>query len=297
MKIWYEQLSKIKMKKIAFLVEPSSQLYNLEKDDIFLVDSELIACYADGSEEKMPTAAIKNNYFELLKNSKKILTTIPPLGKVCELIEKLLTQYDLVIGVPLSKYLSSAYSVWKGIESDFNHKFHVVDVDDIEIGIKWTIQYIKEHVHQFETSEQLQQLLNQRQAHMLNYIVLTNIEKLLVSGRVSKFKSRVIELLNFKLILNLSAKEKKLTLCKKVLSIKSAINFFINKIKTNPTYKKQQSIKRIALLSSYQDATVIDEIIKDLKQVFDGPIAINRISPIVAAHTGINAFGIYVEVE
>lgn len=285
------------MKKIAFLVEPSSQLYNLEKDNIFLVDSELIVCYANNKEEKMMTSAITSNYFEILKNSKKIQTSIPPIGKVYELVEKLTKEYDLVIGLPLSKYLSSAYSVWKGLESDFNHKFQVLDVDDIEIGIKWVIEYVKENQDKFENIDQLRQLLEKRKLRMLNYIVLTNIEKLLVSGRVSKFKSRVIELLNFKLILNLSTKEKKLTLCKKVRSIKSAINFFINKIKAHPNFKDQKSVKRIALLSSYHDSKVIDEIIKDLKQVFNVPISVSRISPIVSAHTGINAFGIYVEVE
>lgn len=285
------------MKKIAFLVEPSSQLYNLENENIFLVDSNLIVYYDNDKEESINTSSINNNYYKILKNSTKILTSIPAVGKIYETIEKLLTEYDLVIGLPISKYLSNAYSAWKSLEGDFNNKFHVVDVNEIEIGIKWTIEYIQENINNFKNINELQILLNKRKANIINFIVLTNVEKLVASGRVSKFNSKLVDLLKFKIILNLSEKDKTLTLCKKVLSMESATNFFINQIKSNSKYKGPKSIKHIALLSSYEQSSVLDEIINDLNKEFHVPISINKISPIVAAHTGINAFGIYVEIH
>lgn len=285
------------MKKIAFLVEPSSQLYNLENENIFLVDSNLIVYYDNDKEESINTSSINNNYYKILKNSTKILTSIPAVGKIYETIEKLLTEYDLVIGLPISKYLSNAYSAWKSLEGDFNNKFHVVDVNEIEIGIKWTIEYIKENINNFKNINELQILLNKRKANIINFIVLTNVEKLVASGRVSKFNSKLVDLLKFKIILNLSEKDKTLTLCKKVLSMESATNFFINQIKSNSKYEGPKSIKHIALLSSYEQSSVLDEIINNLNKEFYVPISINKISPIVAAHTGINAFGIYVEIH
>lgn len=285
------------MKKIAFLVEPSSQLYNLENENIFLVDSNLIVYYDNDKEESINTSSINNNYYKILKNSTKILTSIPAVGKIYEKIEKLLTEYDLVIGLPISKYLSNAYSAWKSLEGDFNNKFHVVDVNEIEIGIKWTIEYIQENINNFKNINELQILLNKRKANIINFIALTNVEKLVASGRVSKFNSKLVDLLKFKIILNLSEKDKTLTLCKKVLSMESATNFFINQIKSNSKYKGPKSIKHIVLLSSYEQSSVLDEIINDLNKEFHVPISINKISPIVAAHTGINAFGIYVEIH
>lgn len=285
------------MKRIAFLVEPSSQLYNLESEDIFLVDSDLIIHYHDGQEENIKTSTVENDYYKILNNSRKILTSIPPIGKVYESIEKLLQEYDLVIGVTISKYLSNAFNVWKVIEGDFEDKFYVIDVDEIEIGIKWTIQHIKDNLKNFRNFDQLQQLLNTRKTKVINFIGLTNVDKLVASGRVSKFKSKLVDLLKFKLILNLSSNDKTLTLRKKVVSFESAAEFFISEIKKHVKYKNNKSIKQISLLSSYEEPSVIDEIIKNLNNEFGLPIPVNRISPIVAAHTGINAFGIYVEVH
>lgn len=285
------------MKKIAFVVEPSSQLFNREKEDIFLIDSNVVVYYSDKdkNEKEIKSLNLYDTYFQTLKQSSKILTSMPPIGEVYDKISELLKAYDIVIGVPLSKYLSNTFSAWKSLEQDFSNKFYTVDVEDIEIGIDWTIQYIKQISKDFDNFETLQNLLNARRTKIINYVVLTDFNKLVASGRISKIKSKVVKFLKVKLILNLSAEEKKLVIRKKEFKTKSVVDFFIKSIKKHQDYKDNKSIKNISLLSSIENENKVGKIIQLIENKINVKINITKISPIVAAHTGIDAFGLYVE--
>lgn len=287
-----------KEKKIAFIVEPSSQLYSKEKDNIFIADSEIIFYDNSNNETKISASKFQNEYFSILKNSKKILTSMPTIGNVMELAENLLEKYDLVIAVPLSKYLSNAYNSWKLLESDFSNKnFWVVDIDDIEIGIKWSIEFMKCIINEIDTLDELQKQLDDRKEKVTNCIVINDPKNLLAGGRIAPFVYKVIKIFKFKLFIMLSKEKKQLELKKTFLSIYGCIHFFyLNYFKKRQNNK--QKLKNICLLVSIENEELINELKKKIIKKFGLPkLEIIRISPLVASHTSINAFGIYIEVE
>lgn len=287
-----------KEKKIAFIAEPSSQLYSSEKDNIYIVDSEIIVYDNSDNETKISVSKFENEYFSILKNSKKILTSMPSIGNVMELAENLLEKYDLIIAVPLSKYLSNTYNSWKLLESDFpNKNFWVVDIDDIEIGIKWSIDFIKLIMNKIDTLDNLQKQLDARKEKISNCIIINNPKNLFTGGRITPFVYKVVKLFKFKLFIMLSQEKKQLELKKTFFSIYSCINFFyFNYFRNKKNYK--QELKKICLLVSIESEELINKLKKAIINKFGLlKLEVVRISPLVASHTSVDAFGIYIEVE
>lgn len=291
-------MSEKKEKKIAFIVEPSSQLYCKEKENIFIVDSEIIYYDKNDNETKISASKFQDNYFEILRSSKKILTSMPPIGITMERVENLADKYDLIIGIPLSKYLSNTYNCWKSLENDFPKKnFWVVDIDDIEIGIKWSIDFIKTIINKVDGIDALQKKLDDRKEKITNFIVINNPRNLLASGRIAPFLYKIITLCRFKLLIMLSKEKEQLELKKTFLSTYSCINFFYsNFCMNNKNYN--QKIKNICLLVSIESKESISLLKKKIINKFGlSKLEIIKISPLVASHTSIDAFGLYIEVE
>ncbi|MCU4706524.1 DegV family protein [Mycoplasma sp. CSL7503-lung] len=123
------------MKKIAIVVDSSIGLTEKEANSKGFYFLPLII-EIDGKNFYDGIDISHYNIFENFNlETKTYSTSATPIGYSCKMIEKLSKEYDKIVVFPISKYLSSQYSMLKNLEKDYP-KLRVIE----SVNISGTLQ-------------------------------------------------------------------------------------------------------------------------------------------------------------
>lgn len=167
-----------------------------------------------------------------LENKKKITTSQPNIGNIINLFEELKGKYNEFVlihtGSKLSGTISSSVSAAKEVDLDFVS----IDSNGVSYHIEWLLEDAIKNNHM--PLSELKQTLDSRAKESRALLLPGSLDRLLLSGRVSKAQSLIGELLKIKPIFFLENGE--LKVLKKERTIKKTLKTFkecMSKYKTN----------------------------------------------------------------
>lgn len=171
------------MSRIAVMVDSSSDITNeeAEKLGIYVIRMPIVI----GDKEYIEFDEIDEEILgKMMKAGAVAKTQQPPLGKVLEMWEKLLTIYDEIIFIPLSSKLSGAYQSAYLASKEFGGRVTVVDALHACAPIKVLAKYTKEMIRKGYTSKEIKYKL-ENETELYAILIPADLVYLKRGGRIS----------------------------------------------------------------------------------------------------------------
>lgn len=121
--------------KVAFLFDSGSSFNIDNKPNCFVIPMSIIVKNNGNEKIYLDNVDINRKQLcEIIDSNSTILTSQPNIGQIITTIEKLLSEYELIIAIPFSKYLSSTYNTILNLQSEYGaNKFLVADINAMGI--------------------------------------------------------------------------------------------------------------------------------------------------------------------
>ncbi|WP_027120194.1 DegV family protein [[Mycoplasma] testudinis] len=286
-------------KKIAYLIDSAASHYEDTKNDIFLVP----LCITDISvnPEKVYYPGIDfdlNTLKQLWEQNHKFITGQTNPNQLRTKIDFLLQEYDHIIGLPMDAKLSGTYNQWKILENEIGtDKFHVLNTLDIEYSIIFALddikQYIKENGYHPDKLDHFLMQLNTKKG---STIIVQDVTQLVRSGRLKGFRALLVKAMKLKVLVKLDQTDGNLEFLDVRRDFKQALKRVLAYLDSRIHWKNKQ-IKRVGIISTLYDDKQTQEILKSVKNYLpkNTEIIIREMSPVIAIHTGLNTFALYIE--
>ena len=282
------------LKKIAVTTDTNSGLmpHELDEQGIFVLPMPFVVdneCFLESVDLS------RADFYEKLKGDSKITTSQPSVGDVSEFWTNILKEYDKIIHIPTSSYLSAACATAQTLAQDFNGKVYVVDNHRISAPLKWSALDAAKLRDQGKTAEAIVNILTEQSADYSVYLSLDSMEYLKKGGRVSSAVAAIGSILKLRPVLQIKGAgiEKfalPRTIAKANLLMKEALlDDLANKFKD---YAEKDEMRLIVVYGENEkDAVALQ---REVEKYFPNVpfLAPNPMSLSVACHTGPNTIAI-----
>lgn len=189
-------------KKIAITTDTNSGMMPHEYDDKgifvlpmpFVVDNESFLESVDLS---------RADFYEKLKGESKITTSQPSVGDVSDFWTEILKEYDQIVHIPTSSYLSNACATAQNLAKDFDGKVFVVDNHRISAPLKWSAFDAATLRERGKSAEEIAQILTEQSADYSIYLSLESMEYLKRGGRISAAVAAIGSILKLRPVLQI----------------------------------------------------------------------------------------------
>lgn len=278
-------------KKIGFLLDTASS-YNLEKKENCCILPINIFIEENGKENiyNENENITREEVYDFINKDNKIKTSQPILGVILEKMNEMISNYDLVIAIPFSKHLSNTFNTIKSCANQIDkNKILVLDSHPMSITGNWLVEEIEElNKQDVEINQKvLEKLAKKYRDSQCGVVIVNDLKRLIVGGRLSGIKGLLAKTLKLKLSIMYNGN---LSLCTKDLTLEGAINKSIDEINKINNFKKL-GIDRVVVfpdLEKQEDNEKCIEILKSKLKVSNVEYALLPTS--VVTHTGTNTF-------
>ena len=162
------------MKKIAIVTDSNSGITQaLAKElGIYVIPKP----YTISNEEYFEDVNLtQEKFYEMLLNDVNISTSQPSVGTVLELWDKLLTEYDEIVHIPMSSGLSQSLQTAKFLARDYEDKVFVVDNQRISVTLKRSVLDALTLVKAGKTGKEIREILEATKLNSSIYIMVVTL--------------------------------------------------------------------------------------------------------------------------
>ncbi|WP_052663404.1 DegV family protein [[Mycoplasma] testudinis] len=285
--------------KIAYLIDSAASYNEDTANDIYMVPLAIID--TTQNPEKVYRAGIDldlKGLAQKISQGSKFKTGATNLGEVTEKVEELIKKYDHVIGIPMDSVMSGTYSMWKTLETHYgSDKFHVINCFDVEYSIIWTLNDIKVFIEKngFDIVK-IDEYVKSINLKKGGTIIVNDVSQLISGGRLRGFKAMMVKALKLRILIKLLPADGVLEYFDKKRDLtdgqKRLAQFLDEKIQWS-----KNGIKRALLISALTDPTENQKVIKDFQKILPAgtKIDLRPMSSVIAVHTGLNTYSLYLE--
>ena len=266
------------MKKIFMIVDSTSGLNKQEAEKLgFGYVPQVVTI--DGKDYNDGIDIFMKDSVELIKNAKNCKTSVPPVGKIMDIISENANIYEKIIYWPMNKGVSSTFNTVSTVAKNFNNVF-VVDTRLYADVLKKVI--IKSQ-KMLETGSSFQDVLNfvKKISNKTNqYVIPKDITSMIRSGRIKGAKKLILE--KGKLIPKLKFTENGL----KPVAVKRNFNKMVKKTieKMADDIKANNNYEWLVMHNGNMDSLKIAE--DEIRRLGFENIR-EWISPVISVHVGI----------
>lgn len=253
----------------------------------FYVEEE---CYYEG------VSITREQFFEYLKEDKKVSTSQPSPESVMEFWREGLKEYEQILYIPMSSGLSGSCYTAMALAQDeeFEDKVFVVDNGRISTPLHRSILDALEMTEEGLDAPQIKMILEENKSNMSIYIAVETLDNLKKGGRISPATAALGTLLNIKPILKLGTEV--LDTYKKSRGMKKAKKEMIEAMQNDfeTTFREYYEKGEVYLMvASSADEHTTQEWIEEIKEAFPGmEVMWDYLSLGISCHTGEGALGI-----
>ncbi len=281
------------MSKIAIITDSNSGISQREAEDLgifvlpmpFTIDGETFFEDINFTHEQ---------FYEKLMSGADILTSQPAVGDVLDLWEKVLTDYDEIVHIPMSSSLSSEYQTAKMLSEDYDKKIFVVNNQRISVTQKHSVFQAIELSKRGKTAEEIKSFLEETKFDSSIYITLETLKYLKKGGRITPAAATLGELLKIKPVLQIQGG--KLDAFTKARTKKQAKKMMINAVKDDfeKRFNTSQTGENMAIFIAYShEKSEALEFMEEVKEAFPNHnIMLDPLSLSVACHIGPGAIAL-----
>ena len=253
----------------------------------FYVEEE---CYFEG------VSISREQFFEYLKEDKKVSTSQPSPESVMEFWREGLKEYEQIVYIPMSSGLSGACYTAMALAQDdeFEGKVFVVDNGRVATPLHRSILDALEMVEEGFDAPRIKEILEANKENMSIYIAVESLDNLKKGGRISPATAALGTLLNIKPILKLGTEV--LDTYKKSRGMKKARKELIDAMKQDfeTTFREYYEKGEVYLLAaSSADEETTQGWLEEIREAFLGmEVMCDNLTLGISCHTGEGALGI-----
>ena len=279
------------MKKTAIVTDSNSGITQSRGKELgiyvlpmpFFIDGELFLEDISLTQEQ---------FYERLGADSEISTSQPSPGDVMELWEKLLREYDEIVHIPMSSWLSNSCETAMSIAAEYDGKVQVVNNQRISVTQEQSVYDAMKLRSQGKTAREIREVLEREKFQSSIYITVDTLKYLKKGGRVTPAAAAIGTVLNLKPVLQIQGE--KLDAFAKVRGWKAAKKTMLKAIEADLSGRfadvKEDMILGMAYTCSREEA---QEWKKEIQERFpgyemlEGPLSLS-----VACHIGPGAMAV-----
>lgn len=164
-------------------------------------------------------------FYRRMEEGADITTSQPSPGEVTDLWDRLLTEYDQIVHIPMSSALSGSCQTAKLLAEDYDGKVQVVDNHRISVTQRQSALDACELVKKGYDAEQIREILETTGHDSSIYLTVSTLKYLKKGGRITPAAAALGTLLKIKPVLTIQGE--KLDAFAKVRTIKQAKNLML----------------------------------------------------------------------
>ena len=233
-------------------------------------------------------------FYKLQEKGADIKTSMPIVGDVMDMWNKLLEEYDEVIYIPLSSGLSASCqtAITMASEEPYCDRVFVVNNQRISVTMKLSVLEAKHLADEKKTGEQIREYLEKTKFDSSIYLMVNTLDYLKKGGRITPAAAAIGSLLRIKPVLQIQGE--KLDAYAKARTVKQAGEVMIEAITKDLSERFNDPDARDSIIAmAYTRDTEQAEIIREeVMRRFPGKsVVLEPLSLVVACHTGPGAIG------
>lgn len=244
----------------------------------------------DGVEYFEGVTCTYEKFFEMLAGGGDVSTSQPSPETVTALWDKLLTEHDAVIHIPMSSALSSACATAKALAADYEGRVFVADNKRISISQR---ESVLDALHMIEQGMEAAEICAKLEAdafHSSIYLAVNTLDLLKKSGRVTAAGAAVAAVLGIKPVLQIQGE--KLDAFAKVRGMANAEKTMLNAARKD--LEERFAGKPVKVLIAYSgEESVGTSWQKTVQEFFgDSSIELYQLPISICCHVGAGVKGI-----
>ncbi|MFV0363895.1 MAG: DegV family protein [Suipraeoptans sp.] len=232
----------------------------------------------------------QEDFYKHLSEDADISTSMPAVGDVLALWNKLLESFDKIIHIPMSSGLSSSCETAMMLAKEFDNRVLVIDNQRISVTQKYSVYDAIRFIEEGKTAEEIKAILIQAKLEASIYIMVDTLKYLKKGGRVTPAAAAIGSVLNIKPILQIQGE--KLDSFAKARGIKNGKKIMLEAMERDIAERFENSEINLALAHTCP-ADVANEWKREIEDRFPGyPLVADRLSLSVSCHIGPGALAI-----
>lgn len=173
----------------------------------------------------------QEQFYEKLEGNAEISTSMPAVGSVTDLWDKLLEEYDEIVHIPMSSGLSSSCETAMMLSQDYDGKVQVVNNQRISVTQKQSVMDAAVLAEQGKSAAEIKNYLEETKYDSSIYIMVDTLAYLKKGGRITPAAAALGTLLKLKPVLQIQGE--KLDAFAKARTVKQAKNIMIEAVKND----------------------------------------------------------------
>ncbi|OTP12138.1 DegV family protein [Enterococcus sp. 10A9_DIV0425] len=232
-------------------------------------------------------------FMDMMAKSKTLpKTSQPPIGEFISTYDELGEDGSEVISIHMTKGLSGTVEAARQASNLTKTKVTVIDSDTTDQGLSFQVIRAAELAKEGKTVEEILEEIQKVQDNTKLYIGISTLDNLVKGGRISRATGLLSSMLNIRVVMNFTNSE--LIPVTKGRGKKTFDKWFDSLKKE---LKELPNVRQIGI--SHAAAHELAQEFKDgLQEIFpDMTIPVLHTNPVIATHTGENAFAIMYYVD
>lgn len=280
------------MSKVAIITDSNSGFTQEQgkKEGIFVLPMPF---FINGETFFEDIDLTQEQFYAKLEEGAEISTSMPAVGDVTDLWDKVLQEYDEIVHIPMSSGLSGTCETALMLAQDYDGKVQVVNNQRISVTQKQSVRDAKTLTDAGWSAEQIKQRLEEVKYESSIYIMLDTLYYLKKGGRITPAAAALGTLLKLKPVLQIQGE--KLDAFAKARTSRQGKNIMIEAIKNDFANRfNDPEGKEMWLEIAYtKNLDVALDLKEELLTIFpDRDIMVDPLSLSVSCHIGPGALAI-----
>lgn len=218
------------MEKIAVVTDSNSGMTQEQAKDygIYVLPMPF---FIDGDTYFEDIDLTQEQFYRKLEGQADISTSMPSVGAVTDLWDRLLEEYDAIVHIPMSSGLSSSCETAMMLAQDYDGKVQVVNNQRISVTQKQSALDALELARRGKSAAEIKDYLEKTKFDSSIYIMVDTLYYLKKGGRITPAAAALGTLLKLKPVLQIQGE--KLDAFAKARTLKQAKNIMIDAVKND----------------------------------------------------------------
>ncbi|MCD7817859.1 MAG: DegV family protein [Lachnospiraceae bacterium] len=194
------------MSSVAIVTDSNSGIVQAEAEKLGIYVLPM-PFYINGELFYEDISLTQEEFYRHLQENSDISTSMPMVGDVTDLWDRLLKNYDEIVHIPMSSGLSSSCSTAIMLAKDYENQVYVVDNKRISVTQKQSVFDAKRMADAGWTAKQIQDKLLDEMYESSIYITLETLYYLKKGGRITPAAAALGSLLHLKPVLQIQGEK------------------------------------------------------------------------------------------
>lgn len=274
------------MKKVAVVSDSNSGITQSEAKELGVTILPM-PFFINGETLYEDIDLTQDEFYQKLGEDVEISTSMPLVGNVTDLWDKLLEEYEEIVYIPMSSGLSSSCETAYMLSQEYDGKVQVVNNQRISVTQRQSVLDAKALAERGKSAAEIKEILERDKMESSIYIMVDTLYYLKKGGRITPAAAALGTLLKLKPVLQIQGE--KLDAFAKARTVKQAKSIMIEAMKNDFANRfHDENGEHIHLEMAYthneEDA---ENFKKEVQEAFPGmEIVMNPLSLSISCHIG-----------